>query len=57
MEADMFTVLNFQLFILKWGRNIRWALANTTITNSKGNVHIISISLTLRGMETMYSPG
>lgn len=53
----MFIVLNFELFIVKWRRNVRWALANTTIKNSKGNLHRISISLTLWEMETMYSPG
>lgn len=53
MEIDMFIVMNFELYIVKWGRNIRWALANTTIKNSKENLHSISISLTLREVETM----
>lgn len=49
----MFIVVNFELFIVKWGRNIRWALAKTTIKNNEGNLHSISISLTLREIETM----
>lgn len=49
----MFIVLNLELFIGKWERNIRWALANTTIKNSEKNLHSISISLTLREIETM----
>lgn len=53
----MFIVLNFELFIGKWGMNIRWVLANATIKNSKENLHNISISLTLRETETMQSPG
>lgn len=57
MEVDMLIVLNFELFIVKWRRNIRWALANVTIKNSKENLHSISISLTLRETETMQSPG
>lgn len=53
MEVDMFIVLNVELFIVKWGWNIRWALANTTIKNSEENLHSISISLTLREIEAM----
>lgn len=49
----MFTAVNFELFIVKWRRNIRWPLAKTTIKNGEENLHSISISLTLREMETM----
>lgn len=42
MKVEMFIVLNFEVFIVKWGRDIRWALANTTIKNSEGNLHIIN---------------
>lgn len=45
--GEMFIVLNFEVFILKWGRDVRWALANTTIKYSEGNLHRTSISLTL----------
>lgn len=51
-EVNMFVV-----FIAKWGRDTRWAPANTAIKSSPGNLQSISVSLILRKMETMQSPG
>ncbi len=53
MKIEKFIVFSFELLIGKWGKNIRWALENTTIKNSEVNLHSISISLALREIETM----